>query len=124
LLLTKAQPIEVAACTLDRFLHIDVEIALAAETAFGSVWVRIGTLELVAKLLHDFFDAVAVRDSLARPDFCLLQGLQVRPQDLLLVLAVVFLVLKHLLHRCVEVSVQDRAKAASGCVELFCMCCQ
>lgn len=124
LLLTKAQPIEVAACTLNRFLHIYVEIAFAAETAFGSVWVRVGALELVAELLHDFLDAVAMRNTLAGPNSCLFQGLEVSPQYFFLVLAVVFVVLKHPLHRCVEVSVQDGAEAAASCVELLCMRCQ
>lgn len=121
--LTQAQPIEVGACTLNRFLHVDCKVAFAAEAAFGSARVRIATSELVLEFLDDLFNAVAVRHALTGPDLCLLQGFEISPQHPFLVLTVVFLVRKHSSDRCVEIPVQNGAETATSCVELFCMRC-
>jgi hypothetical protein len=120
---TKAKPVEVAACTLNRLLHDELEVALAAETALGSVQVRVAALEVV-ELVEDAVDAFAVGHTLTGPNVCLFQGFQVGPQDIFLVLAVVGFIRKHVAGRCVEFSVQDGTETAAGGVKLFCMCCQ
>ena len=121
--LTKTKPVKVSARTLDRLLDGEFEIALAVETALGSVGVRITALEGV-ELVHDAVDALVVRHTLAGPDAGLFQGLEVSPQHLLFILAMVLLVCKHGSSGAVELSVQNGAETATSCVELFWIICQ
>jgi hypothetical protein len=120
---TKAKPVEVAACTLNRLLHDELEVALTAETALGSVRVRITALEAV-EFVEDGVDAFAVRHTLAGPDVGLFQGFKIGPQDIFLVLAVIGLIRKHVAGRHVKLSVQDGAETAASGVKLFCVYCQ